>query len=71
MKSMIAIIACALATSSAYAADGKSKVIVAKLEGKAQTAATMSKTSSKPARSTPAVATESQVCDYSVETDCR
>ncbi len=76
MKSMIAVVACVLATSSAYAADEKSKVVVAKLEGKTQVAATTSKTSSKPAsvspaRSTPAVATESPVCDFSVETDCR
>ena len=69
MKSIIGFTACALAISSAYAGDEKSKMTVAKLDGKTQVAATMSKT--KPAHSTPAVATESPICDYSVETDCR
>jgi hypothetical protein len=73
---MIVLAVCFLAAGSTYAADRKANVTVAKLDGRARVAATMSKTLSKPAavspaRSTPAVAIESQVCDYSVETDCR
>ena len=76
MKTIILLTACLMAAGSTYAADEKGKVTVAKLEGRAQVAATMSKTPTKPAsvsavRSRPAVASESQVCDYSVETDCR
>jgi hypothetical protein len=64
MKSVIVLAACVLATSSTSAAEEKSKVTAAKLEGKGQVVA--GKTLSKPA-----VATESPICDYSVETDCR
>ena len=65
MRIMILLTACVLVTSSTYAADEK-----AKLEGKAQVSATKP-ASVSPTRSTPAVASESPVCDYSVETDCR
>jgi hypothetical protein len=56
MKTMIVLTALVLATGSAFAADEKSKVIVAKAT------MTVSKT---------ALATDSSVCDYSVESNCR
>lgn len=65
MKNIIVLVASILAISPAYGADEK-KVVVAKLETKAQVAAHISKPASKPA-----VAPETPVCDYSVETDCR
>jgi len=76
MKSMIVLAACLLASSSAYAADGHSKLTVAKLEGRAPVAVSTGKAVSKPAsistaRAARAVSSESPVCDYSVETDCR
>jgi len=62
MRNLIVLTACVLVASSTYAADEKAKV----------TPVTATKSASaSPTRSTPAVSSESPVCDYSVETDCR
>ena len=66
MKKIILLAACVLLTTAAYAADEKSKVIVAKAEVKAAVSAT----ASKPApRAKKVSASESTVYDYSLERD--
>lgn len=76
MKTIIALaaLACVMLTTSANAADGKSKMTVAKLEDKAAVSAIASKTASKPASVSPArakkvAASESPVYDYRLEID--
>jgi hypothetical protein len=67
MKKIIVIAACALLTTAAYAADGKSKVTVAKAEVKVTV---VPAAVSKPApRAKKVSASESAVYDYSLERD--
>jgi hypothetical protein len=65
MKKIIVLAACVLLTSSAYAADEKSKMTVAKAEVKA----VVSATSKAAPRAMKASATESTVYDYNLERD--
>jgi hypothetical protein len=70
MKKIIVLAACALLTSSAYAADQKTKMTVAKVEDKAVVSATASKpTPVSAARAIKVSASESTVYDYSLERD--
>ena len=63
MKRIIVLAACVLLTSSAYAADEKSKMTVAKAEVKA----VVSATSKAAPRAMKVNASESKVHDYSLE----
>ena len=63
MQKIIVLAACVFLSSSAYAADQKSKIVVAKADHKA----VVSATASKPAPR--AKISESTVYDYSLERD--